>query len=563
MRVAASFSSRFLSRALPFAALLLAGQLAGAQAPPAAIPCNSEKGPCPGADTPTESSGLKVREIHIFTRDIFDPDKPGENRALFRLADRLHRTTRPQVIERQLLLRPGDEFSAARVAESERLLRKNRYLYDAEIRPVPVGEGQVDLEVDTRDVWSLKGGLGLKRSGGANTLHFEIQDANFLGLGKQLTVSHVKNVDRTAELLQYEDSNVWGTRGRLDLAYSKNSDGRTSAFSLERPFYSLDTRWGAGFATNLDDRVDPLYRNGHVFERFRHQEDFFEAYLGRSPGLADGKTHRFRAGFTYERDRFGRGSGFADPEILPADRTLSYPWVSFEYVEDGYFKEKDLDRINRTEDLNIGREVHFRLGWSSKAVGATLDRAIVQTAGSLGWRPGPRQLLLTSFHGGTRLGGNGADDMLVGGSFRYFARDFGDQLFVVSLGYDLAHQLDAENQLLLGGDTGLRGYPLRYLEGDRRLLLTVEQRFYSDRELFHLLHAGAALFFDAGSAWFEDGEGRVAARRKLYKDVGLGLRIGPSRSSRASMVHFDVAFPLDGGSSIRRVQWLVSTSETF
>jgi outer membrane protein assembly factor BamA len=524
----------------------------------------------PPTETPSPShfslrspEGLRIREIHVIARNIFDPDKPGENKALFRLADRLHRTTRPQVIERQLLLRPGDPYSAAQVAESERLLRKNRYLYDAEIRTIPVSDEEVDLLVDTRDVWSLKGGIGLRRSGGANVLHFEVQDANFLGLGKELTVSRTQNVDRTTSLFEYSDPNLRGSRARLDLAYSKNSDGKTESFTLERPFYSLDTRWALGVATNLDDRVDPLYRLGHSFEHFRHQEDFVEVYGGLSPGYSDGQTHRFRAGFTYERDRFAAASGFGTPEILPADRTLAYPWLSFEYVEDGFYKERDLDRIRRTEDVNVGREFHLRVGWSSAAFGATLDRAIVQTTGSLGWRPSPRQLLLTSFHGGSRFGGAGAENLLAGGTVRYFVRDFGDNLFVASFGYDFSHQLDAENQLLLGGDTGLRGYPLRYLEGDRRLLFSVEQRFYSDREYFHLIHAGAAVFFDIGSAWIDDTEGKVARERRLLKDVGFGLRLGPSRSSRASMVHLDVAFPLDGGSSIKRIQWLVSTSETF
>jgi hypothetical protein len=29
------------------------------------------------------------------------------------------------------------------------------------------------------------------------------------------------------------------------------------------------------------------------------------------------------------------------------------------------------------------------------------------------------------------------------------------------------------------------------------------------------------------------------------------------------MIHFDVAYPLDGDDSIEKVQWLVRTSETF
>ena len=40
--------------------------------------------------------------------------------------------------------------------------------------------------------------------------------------------------------------------------------------------------------------------------------------------------------------------------------------------------------------------------------------------------------------------------------------------------------LDPDMQLLIGGDNGLRGYPLRYEAGTSRALLTVEQRFYTD-----------------------------------------------------------------------------------
>ena len=69
----------------------------------------------------------------------------------------------------------------------------------------------------------------------------------------------------------------------------------------------------------------------------------------------------------------------------------------------------------------------------------------------------------------------------------------------------LAEKLDPETQLLLGGDTGLRGYPLRYQAGDRRGSSSWSSAFFSDRELFHVLHLGAAVFYDVGRAWFKDG----------------------------------------------------------
>ncbi len=515
------------------------------------------------------ADGKTVREVHVVTQDIFDLGKPGENKRLFRWADKLHVVTRPDVIERQILLKPGDEYSAQEAAESERILRKNRYLYDAQIHavPVPAGHGadpgQVDLEVLTRDVWTLQGGVSFHRSGGANSTRFEIQDVNFLGTGKGISLSHDSSVDRTSNLFSYSDPSLFGTHSRLQVDYADNSDGSLESFTLERPFYSLDTRWALGLQVSSEDRVDPLYDRGHVADRFQHREDVVGVYAGISPGLSDRHTHRWLAGFTLDRDRFADALGFAASQQLPADRTLAYPWVSYDYLQDGYFTSRDLDRIQRTEDVNTGRQFHLRLGYSSTAWGGTLDRVIVDTSASLGWKPTPRQLVLASVQGGSRLSGSVAENLLVGGSVKYYLRDFGDNLFYAGVSADVAHNLDHERQVLLGGDNGLRGYPLRYLQGDHRFLFTLEQRFFSDREFFHLLHLGAAAFFDAGAAWFEDGDGKIAARRELLRDIGIGLRFGSSRSSRGSLVHLDLAFPLDGDGSLKSLQWLVSTSDTF
>ena len=108
----------------------------------------------------------------------------------------------------------------------------------------------------------------------------------------------------------------------------------------------------------------------------------------------------------------------------------------------------------------------------------------------------------------------------------------------------MTEALDAENQLLLGGDNGLRGYPLRYQAGTSRALLTLEQRYYTGWYPFHLFHVGAAAFFDMGRTWGTDVTG--ADSLGLLKDVGIGLRFGSSRSSFGNVIHVDLAFPLDG-----------------
>ena len=516
--------------------------------------------------------GTVIGEIRVVSKDIFDQDKPGENNRLFRLANRLHRTTRVGVVERQLLFKPGEVFSPELVEESARLLRTNDYLYDVDIQPVMREDGKVDVEVTTRDVWTLEGGVSFGRAGGKNSSSFSLEDSNFLGTGKEVSLARIGTIDRTSNLVRYTDPNLLGSRVRMLLSYADNSDGGRQRFEIEQPFYSLDSRWAAGLRTFRDDRVESLYKAGKVALDFRHRNDFLELYGGFSPGLVNGSTRRWQAGFTYSRDDFSESPGlssFFSKKVFPVppDRVLAYPWVRFESIQDGYVVERDLDRIQRSEDLNLGRQMSLLVGLSSPAFGGDGNRWIVQSALSDGWRPASRQLLLAQLGASTRWSQGDAENLVAGGKVRWYARDFGRQILYASLGADLAHRLDGEDQLTLGGDSGLRGYPLRYQAGDRRVLFTLEQRFFSDREIFHLAHLGAAVFFDAGQAWFVDPLSQrdltLRQERKILKDIGFGLRIGSSRSSRGSVLHLDVAFPLDRDRSIQSVQWLVSTGETF
>jgi hemolysin activation/secretion protein len=135
------------------------------------------------------------------------------------------------------------------------------------------------------------------------------------------------------------------------------------------------------------------------------------------------------------------------------------------------------------------------------------------------------------------------------------------QLFYVSLSGSAGKNLDIDNPLYLGGDTGLRGYPLRYQNGESRALLTIEQRLFTDWYPFRLAHVGAAVFFDAGRTWGDSPVG--ATNLGLLKDVGFGLRLGNTRSGNGRVLHIDIAFPLDGEDDIDSVQILIDAKGSF
>lgn len=511
-------------------------------------------------DAALEAAGAVVGTVTIRTLDIFDPSKPEEDFWLFRAANALHPTTRERVVRRQLLFREGEPYDPRKIAESERLLRDAGYLYDAWIRLAAWDGKRVDVEVVTRDVWTLTIGAGFGRTGGENKTRIGIEDSNLFGTGKEITVRRTEDVDRTQVLYRYRDPNLGGSRWTSELAYADNSDGKERRARVSRPFYSLDTRWAAAGSWEDADREDTLWEAGEEVARFRHRARSAEVSGGFSRGVVRGRAVRFRSGLALQRDRFALVPDALAPSALPEARTLVYPFVGVEVVPDAFVRARDLDNVVRTEDLRLGTGWTARLGYSAPAFGGDRGRLVWRGAFRSAMTPGKDQLLVLAGSTSGRLETGGARDVTIGGSVRWYRRNFERHAFYVLGDATAASRLDADRQLLLGGDTGLRGYPLRFQSGDRRLLVTLEQRFYTDWHLLQLVHVGAAAFVDYGRAWFA---GRHDLPRPWLPDVGVGLRVGSSRSAEGAMVHIDVSWALRAPDGVRRVQFSVETRESF
>jgi len=86
---------------------------------------------------------------------------------------------------------------------------------------------------------------------------------------------------------------------------------------------------------------------------------------------------------------------------------------------------------------------------------------------------------------------------------------------------------------LIGGDNGLRGYPLRSQSGKGRWLFTAGQRFFSHWRPFRLFNVGGAIFADFDETWGKTDAPGV--QLGLLRDIGFGLRLGNSRSGLGSV----------------------------
>ena len=161
----------------------------------------------------------------------------------------------------------------------------------------------------------------------------------------------------------------------------------------------------------------------------------------------------------------------------------------------------------------------------------------------------------------SRLESGDAKNALLTTSVRYYRKQSEKRLFFATLSATAGHALDLDNPVELGGDSGLRGYPLRYQSGDSRFLLSVEQRYFWDWYPLRLFRVGGAIFADVGRTW---GDHPVGGEELGWlKDVGFGLRFAPTRTVSRKIVHLDIAFPLDGDPSIDDVQIVLESKKSF
>ena len=525
--------------------------------------------PDPGAalpdDAALEAAGARIGTITTRTGEIFNLDDPRENKALYRLANHLHRNTRAGAVQAELLFRSGDRYQGRLLRETERNLRQLDFLREPRVRPVAWHDGLVDILVETHDVWTLQIGPSYARSGGKNAASLEVKDVNLFGFGKTLVAGYAHGVDRNSTYFEWRDPSIFRSHWKDVVLWASNSDGHDRSVQLYRPFYSLDVRHSGGLTVADVTGTDTRYRLGTAYDHYHHALRLFDAQAGWSPGLRSGQVLRFIAGWHSEHDIFSplfTGTPPVNEALapIPVNRNLVYPYLQLNWLTDAFQTTRNRELIARTEDLNFGLSALLRLGYAAPAFGADRHALVATGHAGYGWQLTERQQLFTgaSFTGRVQQGR--VTDLRSGVDAAWYWRTSRRTLTRIRVAGDTGQALDLDHYFLLGGDNGLRGYPLRYQEGSGRALFKIEERVFTDWTIWRLFDVGGAFFFDAGRTFGGNPVG--TPQLGWLRDLGLGLRLGNNRSSLGNVIFIDVAAPLNG-EDIKRLQILVGTSATF
>lgn len=486
-----------------------------------------------------------VGNVTYKTLNVFNLEQPEDDWWPFVIANRIHRVTLPGVISREMLLRPGDPFDPLKAIETERNLRSLGFIRHAAVLPTPREDGAVDLQVRTQDSWTLQPQMSVGTEGGDTSYVLGVSEGNILGMGKQVSAFHSRTGPRRRNELRYGDPRLVGTEARLLTHFADTDRGNEVGVRLHRPFYSHDSPWAAEASWAKVAQDETLHRDASEVNEFLHDYRSARALASRRLGQGSDVVHRGGLGWRFERSRFDPQAKTL-PGTLPARRTLSGPLAAYALIEPRYLKAVDIDRMKVIEDFNLGWEFGVEGSPLLSATGSDRDRWALGASLQKGLPLGEGRFGLVQAVTESRMAGGHIDNGILTGSLNLFWQTTMRyrQTFVTHAEYTATKALDAERQLDLGGDTGMRGYRNNAFQGARVATVNFEDRLFFDRNVMRLMYFGAVAFIEAGSAI---PEGARFGKAAWKADLGLGLRISSSRSAAGGVLRIDGAYALNRG----------------
>jgi hypothetical protein len=510
--------------------------------------------------------GKAIGTIYVVNQDVFS-----SRDWYFQLLNIFHRTTRPDILRRELLFKPGQPYDQAIVEESMRNLQTPPTVTLAtgtRISPpelssvvaiVPVASpkpGTVDVLAVTRDVWSLRFNTNFEfQQNVLSLLDTSLSENNLFGWRKFLSVGFTLTLGNYAVGPTYFDPNILGTRMQLWATalgfYTRGTnayEGNYETLSLVYPLYSLASRWGAGVAVSHEDELLRGFTGSSLTRVplmmapdcvvvcatptpalvpliYRRRFAIVDASATRSFGTS--VIQRLSLGYRFD-DRRSLPDETFDYGVTPAQvqqfinqyapvtEQRSEPYVSYSMFAARYGVYRDLNTFDLRENTQLGPSLSLTAAYGAPELGASFRAVPLLAAAAWAWGPGGT-LVRASFGGGTRLRDGVAIDQVVQGKL-YFASPVMRRALrvVASVEADATRDDTQHTRYALGGDTGLRGYVIGEFQGSSMAVAHLELR--STPLAVWSQRFGLLLFCDAGDA-----------ETSLYSlvlrtDVGVGLR---------------------------------------
>ena len=495
---------------------------------------------------PETGGGAVIDTVIISRQDLFSPEAASGN-PFFQFFNQLHVTTRPFVIRRELLLRPGIPYDSLLAAESERNLRQLGLFRSVRVDSANAN-GKLALRVQTRDAWSLQPRLSARiASDGTLTGSFGVTETNVAGTGNALRVWYIREADRDGIDLRLSANRIGATPLAASAVWLNLSDRDVVTWRLANPFRSFSDRFGIHYEGNSFRGMVPQYRreSASVLDTTQwHRQAFVNQFFVTLAPVANPR-HFLRIGAVIEVRaesflRLPEGEASVDSlRAAAADTVYGLAGAFLEYRRARFarvsrfngFAEEDQDLSDR---VFVSAKLALKeFGYASNGVGARVS------AGS-GVQAGPA-ILKGAIDGQGLFNAAGLDSGYVFASttaaVRQGARN--TTFFNGRAGVKKSPHPGAEFDL--GFEVLPRLWGPHAFVGTRTIRMTLEHRSYIYDSVLDLFGLGVGAFVDYGGAWYAD------QNRPLGGNVGITIFGGSPLSSFAQVTNLNFGYRFGGG----------------
>jgi hypothetical protein len=516
------------------------------------------------AEVDPAPEGKTIEAVVLRPLDVFEPRDPLPE--FFEdFLNLFHVTTRPWIIEREVLQKVGDKWDQRLVDETARNLRSIRQLSLVLCVPLKSKDpDKVRLLVITKDIWSLRLNSDFRIANDQlEYLLLAPSEENLAGLHHSVGARFVYHPDTYTFGVSYRVPRI-GTSwieavASTNVAINHDTgafEGTSGGFAYGQPLYSTRTEWAwvasikwltevtrffqgtdlilfDAESTPQDDRIPLQYDTEEIAGAFTVVRSF-------GSGIKHDVSFGAEAGrFVYrmiDRDDYApEAAREFEAQWLPVSDARVYPFIGYASYSTDFKSFIDLNTLGLQEDYRLGHDVFLKAYPVIEEIGSSRSFAGVAVGGAY----------TASF--GDGLGRAYAQSTVEAAPERVYDAALVGGLRLVSprLGFgrlvaDGVAVRRFENYLnrksTLGGEGRLRGYPSGAYRGDNVVAYNLELRSMP----FELwtVQAGAVAFFDAGAAYDDEDD------FDLKQSIGAGVRVVFPQLDR-SVMRLDWAVPTE------------------
>lgn len=499
--------------------------------------------------------------------------------------------TKENVILRELLLKKDKVYIEADRKESERILRQKPYIGAAKIESEWNDELQgVVIHVTVTEFFSLTGAFDPGINNQTGYFLLQIKETNLFGTGqgsqiRYERISEVGEKTRGFVTMKYRIPRLFDSYIDFDGQYIQNREGDSWSVLLERPQYSLKSRWSARLGISELINQVRWYEHGIRTDTFEETRNKASGNIIRYFG---DRHHQNYLGFWFDsiRTNYLSIESVGQSEASPSDQEIRRVGITLGRRNIGFHQTRFLRAMGGDEDFVTGSLYNLSVGYSSPIYGSERTETFTSLVFNSGWESMDR-LFATGLIGFSTGFTDKIEHTDIQSHCTFYFRDVfntGD-IYRVDKGYrknglidfhqtilfqfksEMQYGWRGESQVLLGADNGLRGYAFREFSGEKMMVFSLESRTLCGGSIFNSINNGLTKvatfiakpfvknriidlglimsltsFVDFGYIWDSENAFNV---QDVKRGVGFGLRGSFAKVSDAGIFRIEVAFPLD------------------